>query len=451
MEILTDLSAKSQGHSQLVYDAMTNNGIVGLPGVDKVVAEFGFKDLFNLDTILAGDKDKDGEFDAKDMINSNDLTRMIGTSITKIVQEAIEPELMVLDNLFQEVRYDGPGRQIEIGSVGAFHAGEVAEGGEYPESDWNYGEGDMIAVGISKHGLKIRVTEEVIEDNLFDVFGLWLRMAGKAMARHKETAAIQLINEFGYTAFDNVAGATHVDAAQLGSTSGRGIDGVENGTMSADDIFEMYTWLYMRGFVPDTLIMNPLSWRMFMSDAEVREIILKGATLATKRLPSGSGANRGTAHGGLGLRYGNTGVGLDDPTKVSGQNPWVTTLNPIGASWEIQPKYLPTPLKVIVSPYVGYTPADGTTKPLTNLVMADSTRSGLLLTKEGVSIDSWDDPERDIMAMKMKERWGLALFEQGKGVAVARNITVDKNYIFDNVNSQTLSSLDPTVAKPITA
>ena len=438
MRILSDLSAKSQGTSKLVYDAMTNNGIVGLPGNDNVVAEFGFKDLFQLDTALAGQAD----LETKDMINTNDLTRFIGTSITKIVQEAIEPELMVIDNLFQEIRYEGPGRQIEIGSVGAFHAGEVAEGGEYPESDWNYGEGDMIAVGVSKHGLKIRVTEEVIEDNLFDVFGLWLRMAGKAMARHKETAAIQLINEFGYDVYDNEddpgnAGHVHADV-ELGSTTGRGIDGAFNGTMSADDIFEMYTWLYLRGFVPDTLLMNPLSWRMFMTDPEVREMILKGATLASKRLPMGSGANRGTSHGGMGLRYGNTGQPLGSSTKVSGMDPWTTDLNPIGSSWEIQPKYLPTPLKVIVSPYVSYTPAASLDKkPLANVIMADSTRSGLLLTKAGVSLDQWDDPERDIMAMKMKERWGLALFEQGKGVAVARNIVIDKNYVFDNVNSVT--------------
>jgi hypothetical protein len=436
MKVLHDLSPQNQAAGKIVYDALTNNGVVGLPTEDKQYVSFGFSDLFDLGSAI-----QKSDIKSEDLVTTTDLTRVIGTQITKIVEEAIEPDLLVLPNLFQEVQYSGPGRSIEIGGMGAFQAGEVAEGTEYPEVDFNYGEGDMIAVGISKHGLKVRITEEIIEDNLFDVFGLWMRMAGRALARHKEISALKLINEFGYTIFDNATPTS----SEKGVTSGRGIAGTQNGSMSVEDLFEMYTWMYMRGFVPDTMIINPLAWRMFMSDPEVREIMLKGATLSSKRLPNGAGANRGTSHGGMGLRQGNTGYGLNDPKYLSGANPWTTNLNPMGASWNIQPDYLPTPLKVIVSPYVSYRSLDSNdspaNKPITNIIMADSTRAGILLTKEGVSIDKWDDPERDILAMKMKERWGMALFEQGKGIGVARNVVVDKNYVFDNVNYQTLAAL----------
>jgi hypothetical protein len=94
-------------------------------------------------------------------------------------------------------------------------------------------------------------------------------------------------------------------------------------------------------------------------------------------------------------------------------------------------------MTVLVSPHVGYD-ASGA-KPKTDIMMADSSRAGILITKEGVSLDQWNDPERDIRAMKIKERWGMALFEQGKGIAVARNITIDRNYSFENVNQVTLS------------
>lgn len=435
MQIFEQPTKEALAGQDLIYDAFTNDGIIGLPESDAPVAQLEFGDIFNLDNAVK-------ELDAADLMSTKDLTRMIGDTISRIVQEAVEPDMLVIPNLFEEVRFTGNGRSIEIGSLGAFHAGEVAEGGEYPEVDFNYGEGDMVAVGISKHGLKMRVTEEVIEDNLFDVFGMFLRMAGRALARHKESHGIQLINEYGYELYDNADSANSL----LGATTGRGIDGAQNGTMSVEDIFEMYIWLYMRGFAPDTLMINPLAWRMFMSDPETREIILKGATLASKRLPNGSGANLGTTHGGMGLRVGNTGYGLNNSTKVSGGNPWTTTLNPIGATWEISPKYLPTPLKVIVTPYLQY--ATGTvasqTKPITSVVMADSSRCGLLLTKDGVSMDEWDDPERDIKAMKLKERWGMAVFEQGKGIAVARNVVVDKNYVFENVNQKALSVIDTT-------
>jgi len=413
---------------QILYDAFTNNGVVGLPTKDKHIVKMEFNDIFDLPRAF---KEVD---ELKDTVTTKDLTRFIETSVSRVIREALEPNLVVVPNLFQEVRYEGPGRSIEIGSVGAFHAATVPEGAEYPETEFNFGEGDMIQVGIEKHGLKMRVTEEVISDNLFDVFGLWLRMAGRALARHKEQYGIKLINDFGYDVFNN----DDPSSAELGATNGRGIDGSKNNTMTVDDIFEMYAWLFVRGFVPDTLLMNPLAWKMFMTDPETREIVLKGATLATNRLPNGSPApGFGTGHQGMGLRTTATGVALDDPNKVAGNNPFVTTLNPLGASFYIEPRYLPTPVKVIVSPHVPYDPSGA--KPKTDIIMADSNRAGILITKEGVSLDQWNDPERDIRAMKIKERWGMALFEQGKGVAVARNITIDRNYVFENVNQVTLS------------
>jgi len=42
--------------------------------------------------------------------------------------------------------------------------------------------------------------------------------------------------------------------------------------------------------------------------------------------------------------------------------------------------------------------------------------------------------------MKIKERWGMALLAQGKGVAVAKNVVIEDNYTFENMNSATLDS-----------
>lgn len=432
MKVLAKQNSTSQQLEGILFDAFTNNGVVGLPTEDKHIVKLEFRDIFDLPGAVGGLKES-GEM--QDLFSTKDLTRFIETSITRVIRESIEPELLVVPNLFQEVRYDSAGRSVELGSLGAFHAATVPEGSEYPEVEFNYGDGDMVMVGIEKHGLKMRVTEEVIKDNLFDVFGLFLRMAGKAMARHKEEYAIKLVSDMGYDIYDNDSPST----SQLGvATTGRGIDGAKNNTMTVNDLFEMYAWMVMRGFTPDTILLNPLAWKMFMTDAEAREIVFKGATLVSNRMPNGSyAAGFGTTHGGLGLRTTATGVNLNDPNKVAGNNPFVTTLNPLGASFNIPPRYLPTPMRVLVSPHVPYNPTGA--KPKADVIMADSSRCGILLTKEGVSLDQWTDPERDIEAMKIKERWGMALFEQGKGVGVARNITIDRNYVFDNVNQQTLS------------
>lgn len=446
MKVISKNAPVELALQDMVTSVFTNNGVVGLPSDDKLLVQIGFKDLFNMGEAAGQIGDKD----LADTVTTLDLTRFIPTTVSRIVREALEPELLVVPNLFQEVRYEGASRQVEIGALGAFHAAEVPEGSEYEEVEFNFGEGHMIQLGVSKHGLKMRVTEEVIDDNLFDVFGLWLRLAGRALARHKEDYGIKMMNEFGRDVFDNTSPST----SEIGVLSGRDITGAQNGSMTLDDIFELYTYLFLRGFNPDTLIMSPLAWKVFMSDPDVREIVLKGATLATNRLPGGSFAKAyGTGFGGLGYRTTATGRGLDattggSDTRVAGNNPFLTSLNPLGATFNIAPEHLPSPLRVIVSPHVAYQTATvgGKTKNVTDIAMADSSRCGILLTREGPSVDSWDDPERDIKNMKIKERWGMGLFEQGKGVAVARDVVVERNYVFDNVNQATLAALDTETA-----
>jgi hypothetical protein len=363
------------------------------------------------------------------------------------VQEAIEPELLVIPNLFKQIAYEGPGRSVEIGSVGAFHAAEIPEGQEYPEADFSYGEGYIMQLGINKHGLKLRVTQEVLDDNLFDVFGMWLNMAGRALARHKEEYGIALMNDMGISVFDNSAAAA--TDSELGYTNGRGIDGAFNGSMTINDIFDMWVYGYLRGFNYDTLLINPLAWKIFMNDPKTREILFSNGVISSNRTPAGSGASTfGSSFGQLGYQPDPTGNDYNNLTaaQVAGPNPFVQTLNPLGASFNIAPRYLPSPLKVIVSPHVGYRAATGpgsAAVKVADVIMADSQNCGLLMTKEGVSIDEWRDPERDIRAMKIKERWGMALLSQGKGVAVARDMIITDNYVFDNANQVTLAGTTP--------
>jgi hypothetical protein len=58
-----------------------------------------------------------------------------------------------------------------------------------------------------------------------------------------------------------------------------------------------------------------------------------------------------------------------------------------------------------------------------------------------VRTDRWTDPERDIENIKMREEYGFALLEQGKGIGIARNIVIARNYVFENSNAQDLSEI----------
>lgn len=424
-----------------VYSAFTNNGYV---------TDAESPTGFSLERVQIND-----------LLTQPDLTRFIPVTVQTVVREALEPNLLILPNCFQTLNIP-QGRVVQIGAVGAMVAAVIPEGAEYPAQDLDVDGGDIVAVSIAKHGLQLRVTDETIEESQWDVLGMWLRAAGRALARHKELYAAKLLNEMGYTVFDNASPSTTADPTNHGTLTGRDITGAFNGSMTLNDIFDLYAWLTMRGFVPDTLILHPLAWKVFAIDPEIREIVLKGNVLASRRMPNGvASPGWGTSHEGRGLRTTATGRGTatgygtapsTGPLGKIGANPWTADLNPLAATFQIQPAYLPSPLTVLVSPFTQYTrggasittgsPTVTRSYPTTTVTMLDSSACGVLVQRTPVSTEEYDDPARDIRAMKIMEKWGMQLLEQGKAVACAKSVVIARNYVFDNTNVVTLNPHD---------
>ena len=368
----------------------------------------------------------------KDLVTTEDIAPFVPKVVKKIIVEAIEPELLILPNLFTRVNLTS-GQMIEISALSGITAGQVAQGGDYPTSTIALDTvGATVQITVTKYGCSLNIAREVIEENQFDVIKLWLRAAGAALARLKEARAIRLVNELGITVFDNA----NPDASSNGVLTGRNIAGAANGTMTLNDIFDMWAHLALRGFTPDTVIMSPLAWKVFATDPQLREMVLKGATLATRRMPLGSGA-RGwdDIFGGLGLKTTSTG-------DESGSSPWTQMVTPVGSSFNIPPSYLPSPLKVLVSHLVQFNPRTGA-KPITDIIMADSQRCGILVQREEVTTEEADIFLSSSHVVRVYEKYGMNVFDQGKGIVVARNVVVDSNYVFDNVNSTTLTPINP--------
>jgi len=425
-------SEEDLGILNQIYDCLTNDGVVeyednkGNPAV--------------------------GEMTFNDLVTNKDLTRFIPDTVTYVIREALEPALLVVPNCFTPIRMDF-GQRVEIGSMGAVEPRKIPVGVEYPQVMWNYGAGDMVALTIEKYGCQIMVPDEVIDLNLFDVFGLFLRAVGRGLGRMQEQQGVQMLDAMGTILFDNAVPT----GSQYGVCTGRDRTGSQNGSMTANDVFDMYAWLVMRGFTPDTLIMNPLAWRMFMTDTEMREVVLKGMTLASRRMPAGAAAaGWGTSHNKRGIVTSATGTataaaagqGPPSTTGKTGANPWVSTLNPLGATFNIEPSYLPSPLKVLVTPYNRYTPGSQVGEAgRSDIVMLDSENCGILATNgRGVETMEFKKPEQDIQAIKVRQFWGMQALEQGKSVGVAKDIVIARNYDFTNVNYVTLTGLDHTTA-----
>jgi len=369
----------------------------------------------------------------QDLVTNEEIAPFVPHVVRRIIVDAIQPQLLVLPNLFTRVEIPA-GQMVEIGSIGAVTAGKIPQGETYPETTLSTDTvGATVNVTVAKYGCAINISDEAIKDNQFDVITLWLRAAGAALARLKESKATKLINTMGVTVYDN-ADPTN---SELGTLTGRGITGAQNGTMTLHDLFDMWAYLSLRGFNPDTLIMSPLAWKVFAVDPELREIVLKGATLATRRMPLGEGSmgwNGIFTPEGVGPKYKYTG-------DENGVEAYTQALTPVGATWNIPPQYLPSPLKVLVTHLVPFSERAGEAMPVTDIMMADSQRCGILVQRENPTTKEDDIFARDVHQVHIYERYGMGLFDQGKGIAVARNVVVDKNYVFDNVNARELAAL----------
>ena len=101
---------KSKGEGYIdalgrVYDLMTNNGWCQSNDEE--------------------DKGTPTRLTFNDVFETPDATRFIPRVVQYIVREAIEPNLLVIPYLFQEVRITTGGKMIEIGAIGSMYAGEV--------------------------------------------------------------------------------------------------------------------------------------------------------------------------------------------------------------------------------------------------------------------------------------------------------------------------------------
>jgi hypothetical protein len=333
----------------------------GLPAWEAAFAEDGYIDTDNRVTI-------------KEAFGSSDAAALFPKVISRTLREAAEPQLLVTP-LLSTVRL-GKGRSLEFPAVNAIQAAEIPEGQEYPEQALAFAK--QIEGKVSKKGVKLAFTEEVIADSLWDIVGLHVRAAGRAMARLKEQIALSRFKDAATIVFDN-------DSGSYDDTTGRGIDGAYNSTVTWDDVVDMAAVLMAENHIPTDFILHPLMWSVFLKDSIFH---MGGAASAV-----------------------NTSWGYRPQSKDGVAN----ATAPMG-------------LNVLVSPFVSFTAKSGATLAKSDLFLIDRNEVGSLLVKDDMSTDQFDDPSRDIRSMKMKERYDIVMLGDGEGITVAKNVRLARNY-----------------------
>lgn len=397
-----------------------------------------------------------GRLDIKDVISTKELYSLMPEVVTNIMLDAIEPAAVISSNLFTEVPVP-PSTTFNFAQIGPFYAGEISELGEYPEVQWDTMEGgNRFRVSINKYGLLIKVSDEVIRDNLINIYSLFLRKAGQALVRKREAVCHDLIQRAGEVVFDNANPTESI----YGALAGRSIDGSQNGTPTQHDVLQTFSRLVERGFTPDTMIMHPFAWATFANDPELKEMF---DAQSYNQFPGTTSRIWSQLNNPYLLNYNMTGnptlinpynqnagsgvPGQMDPTQSLlmklGTNPFAQSTALAGVDVNIKaPGYLPGDgrIRVIVSPYVKLQKIGSTWT--TDVIFADSKETGVILRGEQPTTESWRNPEIDAQNLKIRESYGVGLLNQGKSIALMKNVVIDKQYSFQNVNQVTLSEIN---------
>ena len=375
-------------------------------------------------------EDPEVSLTVKDAIATPNASVWMPKVIQNIVKEAQEP-LLVGTSLLRRIPYHA-GVYITFPAVGALVAADIAEGMAYPEQQLSLGGATAIA-SVGKSGLAFKITEEMIRYSQFPIIRMHMEAAGKALARHKEQKIFNHILGMGVVTHDNAAPTQSI----YGVTSGRAANGAGNGSVTMDDLFDMYAQVMYQGYIPNTLLMHPLTWNMFVKDPIMRHLMMHGANGGGVMFASYTGTPAARApwdtQGGMGMASGQNIVpgGNAAGAAASSLEEYPQTIS----SAPIIPSYFPFPFRVIVSPFMPYDPV---TK-LTDIVMFDSNSLGALLVDEEVTVDQWNDQSVDIQKIKLRERYGIAILDEGQAIAVAKNVKCVPNVWHD---SQITASID---------
>lgn len=341
-----------------------------------------------------------GKATIQEALTTTDSVKLIPKVIEGKLREAAEPEYLGT-RFFQQVRVDGGSSTVYvIPVVGEVRAFEVGEGARYNEDtfEMNTIENSTLEIRVKKIGVKVSITEEAISDSSWDILGINVRKMGRAMARYKEEQIFNAFSTHGHVVFDNDLKSINPEAG----TTGLGSDGQYNDTLSVEDFLDLTLALMGNGYNPTDVIMHPLVWVVFARNSMLGNGLTFGALGGGNVHPNGAIQGTPAAFG-----MSNNGSGqkmIMSPEQVQNR--------------------LPVPLTVNFSPWVKFNKVD----KKFDMYVLDRSEVGVIAQKEALSTENWTDPERDIRSLKCKERYGIGILNNGRGITVARNIAVAPSY-----------------------
>jgi hypothetical protein len=314
-----------------------------------------------------------------EMIDSKKAQYLLPSVVIGAVMEAMDP-MMLFSPLFDVIEYNGGGT-VEFPVLGELRAFQVAEGAEYPEQDFEMTQYRNLTIKVGKYGLMLRITEEAIQDCQWDIMGYWLKAAGRAMIRLKEEQCAIAMTMSGHTVFDALSSDPQLQPTGVNSS------GQTNSTMSIMDFIDMLSAVMYNDHKVTDIIMHPLAWNTFLKN-EITGAYGKGmlSYFDVWAKPPGT-------------------VSMDSPQSIIQRN-------------------MPLGVNVILSPMAPINKASKTF----DMIAIDRNNLGVIIQKEALSTESFGDQNRDISCVKIKEKYGIGIVDEGRGIAVCKNIALAPSY-----------------------
>jgi hypothetical protein len=368
----------------------------------------------------------------KDAVALPNATILVPHILSQFVQEGLEP-MLIGTRLLTRIQYQ-PGLSIQFPALGALTAEDVAPGQSLPEFAPDLGGSAVNELKVGKSGLALKIFDEVTRYNQYNLVSYWLRLAGQALARHKEKKIFNFIGSMGACAFDNTDRTLGVTGRY---TSGRNANGTLNGSMTMDDIMEMYALGLQQGFIMDTILVHPLTWLMWLRDPVLRVFQQQYGGGQWFNMWQGDPRNQGAripSFPGIG-----EGTGLNvNPSTGNVAAPTATPLEELSQSLSsvpTLPNYLGMSFNIIPSPFANFDVSNNTC----DMIMFNSSNLGALIVDQDPSVLEWSQPDLGLTKMQVAERYGLAILNEGQGIVVAKNVKVTRNYVSDESVQPTLS------------
>lgn len=330
----------------------------------------------------------------KDLITSEEFAEFFPKVVTKRFVESIEPNL-VLTNMLQKLTFTGLRMKWPFlsGFGGNLAMGEGSEPRAFKITTGSYQE-----IEINKHGIAVEVTEETLMFNEFPVWNHMINESLKALARWKENQVAEMLFNEAKVVLDNA------DVDPTKHTTGVDSSGTANGGLTFDDIIVASSHLIAKGFQPNTIIVHPLAYPIFLTNPTLRGLFLY-------------------TQGRMGSWYNNSGATFKstiDPYLGEFQYPaagrQVTSLN--------FPPLFGVNFDVVLSQFAPFNPTENTV----DLLIADRNALGLLVVNQLPTTSDYDDKYRDIRKTKIIERYAVAPVYKGEGMALIKGVTLKKSY-----------------------